>query len=36
MATWCFSNHSFSIVEQGNKYIPLAVYSIYKEEQETH
>lgn len=29
MATWCFSNHSFSIVEQGKKYIPLAVYSIY-------
>lgn len=36
MATWCFSNHSFSIVEQGKKYISLAVYSIYKEEQETH
>lgn len=29
MATWCFSNHSFSIVELGKKYIPLAVYSIY-------
>lgn len=29
MATWCFSNNSFSIVEQGKKYIPLAVYSIY-------
>lgn len=29
MATWCFSNDSFSIVEQGKKYIPLAVYSIY-------
>lgn len=29
MATWCFSNNSFSIVEQGKKYVPLAVYSIY-------
>ena len=29
MATWCFSNNSFSIVEQGKKYISLAVYSIY-------
>ena len=29
MATWCFSNNSFSIVEKGEKYIPLAVYSIY-------
>lgn len=29
MATWCFSGNSFSIVEQGKKYIPLAVYSIY-------
>ncbi len=31
MATWCFSNNSFSIVEQGKKYIPLTVYSIYTE-----
>lgn len=31
MATWCFSNNSFSIVEQGKKYIPLVVYSIYTE-----
>lgn len=31
MATWCFSNNSFSIVEQGKKYIPLTVYSIYAE-----
>lgn len=30
MATWCFSNHSFSIAEYGKKYIPLTVYSIYK------
>jgi len=29
MATWCFSNNSFSIIEKGKKYIPLAVYSIY-------
>ena len=29
MATWCFSNNSFSVVEKGKKYIPLAVYSIY-------
>lgn len=29
MATWCFSNNSFSLVEQGKKLIPLAVYSIY-------
>ena len=29
MATWCFSNNSFSIVEQGKKYIDLAIYSIY-------
>lgn len=31
MATWCFSNASFSIVERGKKYIPLLVYSIYAE-----
>lgn len=29
MATWCFSNNSFSIVEYGKKYIPLTVHSIY-------
>lgn len=29
MATWCFSNNSFSIAEYGKKYVPLAVYSIY-------
>lgn len=29
MATWCFSNNSFSIVEQGKKYVPLIVYSVY-------
>ena len=29
MATWCFSNNSFSVVEKGKKYIPFAVYSIY-------
>lgn len=29
MATWCFSNNSFSIAEYGKKYIPLTVYSIY-------
>ena len=31
MATWCFSNNSFSIVEQGKRYIPLVVYSVYTE-----
>lgn len=30
MATWCFSNNSFSISEYGKKYIPLAVYNIYE------
>lgn len=30
MATWCFSNNTFNIVEHGKKYISLAVYSIYK------
>ena len=30
MATWCFSNNSFSIVEHGKKFIPLTVYSIFK------
>ena len=29
MATWCFSNNSFSIVKQGEKYIPRIVYSIF-------
>ena len=29
MATWCFSNNSFSIVEHGKKYIALAVHSIF-------
>lgn len=29
MATWCFSNNSFSIVEYGKKYIPLTVHSIF-------
>ncbi len=32
MATWCFSNNAFNIAEHGKKYIPLAVYSIYKNE----
>lgn len=32
MATWCFSNNAFSIVEYGKKCIPIAVYSIYKKE----
>ncbi|WP_110954395.1 TetR/AcrR family transcriptional regulator [Anaerosinus massiliensis] len=30
MATWCFSNQSFSIVSYGKKYIDHAVYSIYQ------
>ena len=30
MATWCFSNNSFNIVEQGRKYIEQALHSIYK------
>ncbi len=30
MATWCFSNNSFDIVEQGKKYIKQAVHSIYQ------
>ena len=30
MATWCFSNNSFNIVEQGRKYIKQAVHSIYQ------
>lgn len=30
MATWCFSNNSFSIIEQGKKFIQMAVYGIYK------
>ena len=30
MATWCFSNNSFIIVEQGRKYIEQALHSIYK------
>lgn len=29
MATWCFSNGSFDIVEQGKKYTKQAIYSIY-------
>lgn len=29
MATWCFSNNSFNIVEQGKKYIKQAIFSIY-------
>lgn len=29
MATWCFSNHSFDIAEQGKKFIRQAVYSVY-------
>lgn len=29
MATWCFSNQTFDIVEQGGKYIARALYSIY-------
>lgn len=29
MATWCFANNSFDIVEQGKKYIERAIYSIY-------
>ena len=32
MATWCFSNNAFNIAEYGKKYIPLAVYSIYNNE----
>lgn len=31
MATWCFSNNSFSIAEQGKKYIERSIYSIYGE-----
>lgn len=30
MATWCFSNNSFHIVDQGKKYIQQAVHSIYQ------
>lgn len=30
MATWCFSNQSFDIVEQGEKYIRQAVDGIYR------
>lgn len=30
MATWCFSNNSFSIAKQGKRYISLIVYSIFK------
>jgi len=29
MATWCFSNNSFSIAEYGRKYIPLIVHSAF-------
>lgn len=29
MATWCFSNNSFNIVEQGKKYIKQSVDSIF-------
>lgn len=32
MATWCFSNNSFNIVEQGKKYIQQAIQSIYQTE----
>lgn len=30
MATWCFSNNSFPMIEQGKKYIEQSVRSIYK------
>lgn len=30
MATWCFSNNSFNIVEQGKKYVTQVIHSIYK------
>lgn len=30
MATWCFSNNAFDIVDQGKKYIQQAINSIYQ------
>ena len=30
MATWCFSNNSFNIVEQAKRYIQQAIHSIYQ------
>lgn len=33
MASWCFSNHDFSLIESGKKYIPLVVSSIYPERE---